>query len=158
AVYFSNLAAKPQGGHPRRGAIAPKFLAGKTVDLPAGRDARVTLAGWMTQPDNPFFARATVNRVWAELVGQGIVGPVDDTRPDNPPATPELLHALAADFVAHGYDLRGLVRTILSSRTYQLSSRTNATNRDDPNFSHAAVRRLSAEQMLDSIVLETGVG
>src|SRR5262249_35126339 len=73
-------------------------------------------------------------------------------------SNPELLDALAADFVAHGYDLRGLIRTILSSRTYQLSSRTNATNRDDPNFSHAAVRRLSAEQMLDSIVLETGVG
>jgi hypothetical protein len=90
--------------------------------------------------------------VWFNLLGRGIVDPVDDFRASNPPAHPELLDALAKDFVDHHYDLRWLIRTITASRVYQLSDVPNATNADDEaNNSHAIVRRLSAEQMLDSL-------
>jgi hypothetical protein len=98
------------------------------------------------------FARMQVNRVWFHLLGRGFVDPVDDFRATNPPSHPELLDALAKDFAEHGYDLRRLIRTITASRTYQLAAAPNATNADDEtNFSRAIVRRLTAEQMLDSI-------
>ena len=93
-----------------------------------------------------------VNRVWFNLLGRGLVDPVDDFRASNPPSHPELLDALAADFTRSGFDLRHLIRTIMASRTYQLAAEPNDTNAgDDTNFSHAIVRRLSAEQLLDSM-------
>src|SRR5205814_1782437 len=108
------------------------------------------LAGWVASPSNPFFARAQVNRVWYHLMGRGIVDPIDDFRATNPPSHPALLEALAADFVAHKFDLRYLIRLIMDSRAYQLSATPNDSNRDDDlNFSRAYVRRLSAEQLLD---------
>jgi hypothetical protein len=116
------------------------------------------LAEWLASPENPLFARAIVNRVWKHLLGRGLVEPVDDLRPTNPATHPDLLEALAADFVAHRYDLRHLIRTILSSRTYQLSSRTRGLNRlDDRFYSHAYLKELPASVFVDAVAQVTGV-
>ncbi|HUY35629.1 MAG TPA: DUF1549 and DUF1553 domain-containing protein [Pirellulales bacterium] len=139
--------------------MEPCFLgeSARAIDV-VGDDRLEELAAWITAAANPFFARAQANRVWYHLMGRGIVDPIDDFRLTNPPANPPLLDALAADLVAHRFDLRHLARTIMSSRTYQLSSMPNDTNRDDErNFSHALVRRLSAEQLLDALSQTAGV-
>jgi hypothetical protein len=123
---------------------------------PAG-DRRRLLAAWLTAPDNAWFARCFVNRLWEHFLGCGIVEPVDDFRLTNPPSNPELLDALATDFVQHGYDIKHLIRLITASRTYRLSSEPNATNeRDDENYSRALFRRLDAEVLLDAICQTTG--
>ena len=102
--------------------------------------------------DNPAFARALVNRLWAILMGRGIVHPVDKMNSAHPPSHPELLEALAKDFAEQGYDLRHLIRRITTSRTYQLSSEPNATNEDDGiNYSRALMPRLPAEVLLDAV-------
>jgi hypothetical protein len=125
---------------------------------PAAGDRRVALADWLTRPGNPFFARNLANRVWASLMGRGLVEPVDDVRATNPPTNPELLHGLAKYLVENKYDLRALVRVIASSRAYQLSSRPNATNeRDEQNYSRARLRRVPAEVLLDMVSQATGV-
>ena len=112
----------------------------------AALDDLDAMADWVASPSNPFFARAQVNRVWYHLMGRGIVDPIDDFRATNPPSHPALLEALAADFAAHKFDLRYLIRLIMDSRAYQLSAMPNDSNRDDDlNFSRAYVRRLSAE-------------
>jgi hypothetical protein len=117
----------------------------------------VALADWLLQRSNPFFARAMVNRIWYHLMGRGIVEPVDDFRPSNPPSNEALLEALTRDFVAHGYDLRHMVATIMKSSTYQLSAQPNAYNgADEKYFSRALVRRLTAEQLLDALSDTTG--
>src|SRR5262245_56963576 len=105
--------------------VSHNFLGGESPLIDANGDRRQALADWMTAPDNPFFARAAVNRVWFYLFGRGIVEPVDDFRDSNPPCNEQLLDALAADFVAHQFDTKALIRTIMNSRTYQLSSRPN---------------------------------
>lgn len=129
------------------------------VDVPADEDRRQVFAAWLTRSDNPFFARMEVNRVWGQLLGRGIVEPVDDFRDSNPPASAALLAALADDFVAHGFDRRHLLRQILHSSTYQLSSRSLELNHsDDKYFSHARTRLLTAEQLLDAICQVTEVG
>jgi hypothetical protein len=116
----------------------------------ANIDELDALAGWITSPNNPFFSRSQVNRVWFHLMGRGIVDPIDDFRPTNPASHPALLDALADDFMKHNFDLRYLIRLVMNSRTYQLSALPNDTNRDDDlNFSRAYVRRLTAEQLLD---------
>ncbi|HKS38808.1 MAG TPA: DUF1549 and DUF1553 domain-containing protein [Verrucomicrobiae bacterium] len=121
-------------------------------------DELEALADWITSPQNPFFPRSQVNRVWFHLMGRGIVDPIDDFRPTNPASHPALLDALADDFVRQGFDLRHLIRLIMNSRTYQLSALPNDTNRDDDlNFSRAYVRRLTAEQLLDCQSQVTGV-
>jgi hypothetical protein len=121
-------------------------------------DRRRAFAEWLTAPDNPFFARVAVNRILAEVMGQGIVEPVDDFRQSNPPSIPALLDKLAEDFVQHGYDQKHVLRTILNSRTYQFSSQATELNRDDTRFfSHAKMRLLSAEQLLDAICQVTGI-
>jgi hypothetical protein len=123
---------------------------------PSG-DRRQILAAWLTRPDNPWFARCLVNRMWEHFLGRGIVEPVDDFRLTNPPSNLELLDALAADFVQHGYDVKHLIRTITASRTYRLSSEPNATNeQDEENYSRARFRRLDAEVLLDAICQTTG--
>src|SRR5207237_3563499 len=97
-------------------------------------------------------------RLWYHVMGRGIVEPVDDFRASNPPCNPELLDALAADFVAHKFDLKRTLRTILNSATYQLSSQPNPFNEIDTTyFSHYAVRQLPAEQLLDAICQVPGV-
>ncbi len=113
---------------------------------------------WLIRPDNPFFARAEVNRIWAHLLGRGLVEPVDDFRETNPAANARLLDALARDFVAHGFDRKHILRTILSSRTYQQKAEKNTFSKmDDKHFSSARVRLLSAEQLLDAVSRVTGV-
>jgi hypothetical protein len=139
--------------HPRTGQVlAPHFLGAATPAFGPGDDRLGALADWVTRPDNPFFARSQANRVWQHLLGRGVVEPIDDARDSNPPVNGPLLDALAADLVAAHFDLRHLVRTILNSRVYQLSSVPNATNADDEtNFSHALVRPLQAEQLFDAV-------
>ena len=115
------------------------------------------LAEWLTSPENPYFARNLVNLVWAHHTGRGIVEPVDDVRVSNPPANAALLDALAERFVESGYDLKGLVRDICNSRTYQLATRANRTNAADAaNFARAPMRRIRAEVLLDSVNAVTG--
>ena len=141
---------------PRTGQVMkPKALGGPVFDdtaQPTGGDRRASLAAWLTGPENPFFARSLVNRVWYHLVGRGIVEPVDDFRDSNPASNDELLDALTAGFVKDGFNLKGLIRSILTSRTYQLSARTNELNADDTlYFSHAFTKLLPAEVLLDAI-------
>ncbi|MCE9563045.1 MAG: DUF1549 and DUF1553 domain-containing protein [Planctomycetes bacterium] len=136
----------------------PKALGGPEIAVKVGEDARVKLAEWMTAPENPFFARSFVNRVWAHYFGVGIVNPVDDFSLANSPTNSRLLDALAADFIKSGYDLRKLEKNILLSRTYQLDYATNSTNKfDKNNFSHAYVRALMAEQVVDVLNAALGV-
>ena len=121
-------------------------------------DPREALARWMTAPENPYFARVIVNRVWAEIMGRGIVDPVDDLRATNPPSNGPLLDALADDFRRHGYDLKHLIGTILASSVYALSSEPNDRNvADTRNFSRHYRQRLRAEVLLDAISDVTGV-
>src|SRR4029077_12926274 len=118
-----------RGRHPVTGAVLdPKYLDGPFVPTGENDDARQRFADWMTSKANPFFARATVNRVWSHLFARGIIDPVDDIRSSNPPSNAALLDALAKDFADNGFDLRRLIRTICSSRTYQLSSRATRSN------------------------------
>ena len=138
---------------PRTGKQMLPWLPGQgTVQNADVNDRRKLFADWLTNPDNPFFARMEANRIWSHLLGKGIVDPPDDFRDSNPPSNPPLLDALAADFVSSGYDRRHLTRTILNSRTYQASSVPHEFNRDDAKyFSHFTPRLLSAEQLLDAI-------
>jgi hypothetical protein len=144
--------------HPRTGeTLRPLFLGAATPELDPGADRLRVLADWVAAPDNPFFARAQVNRVWYHLLGRGLVDPNDDFRASNPPANGPLLEALTQDFVAHRFDLRHLVRTIMNSRTYQLSAAPNDTNGDDDSHcSRALVRPLQAEVLLDALAQVTG--
>lgn len=137
--------------------IAPTFLGGETPTFEIGEDRRKALAEWLTAPGNPFFAKSVVNRVWYHLLGRGIVDPVDDFRESNPAANEELLNALAEDFVAHQFDVKHVIRTVVNSRTYQLGSQTNELNQaDEKYFSHALVKTLPAEVLLDAIGAVTG--
>lgn len=138
--------------HPGTGKpIPPRFLGTGNSELGTSSDRLLNVADWLTSPHNRRFAEAQVNRIWFHLFGRGIVDPIDDFRATNPPSNPALLAALTDDFVAHHFDVQHLIRTIMVSRTYQLSSEPNETNRDDEsNFSHALIRRLSAEQLADS--------
>jgi mono/diheme cytochrome c family protein len=121
-------------------------------------DPRRGLADWLINPGNPFFARAAVNRVWANFFGRGFVEPVDDFRSSNPVSDEPLLNALAEEFAKNGYDFKHLVRTIMESRLYQLSSMPNEFNlKDTKNFSRSYRRRLPAEVLLDAVVDVTGV-
>jgi hypothetical protein len=130
----------------------PRVLGSAEPSVAEGDDPLETLGRWMIDRRNPFFARVQVNRVWYHLLGRGIVDPVDDFRVTNLPVNEPLLAALAEDFVEHGYDLRHLLRTIANSNTYQLASEANSTNAaDEANFSHAMVRPLSAEALLDAL-------
>jgi hypothetical protein len=132
-------------------AMPPKFLGGATPDC-TGRDRREVLGEWLASADNPFFARNLANIVWAHFFGRGIVHEVDDVRVSNPPVNGPLLDALAQRFTEYKYDFKRLVRDICTSRTYQLSTRMNETNEfDERNFSHATLRRIRAEVLLDII-------
>ena len=138
--------------HPVGGRVmAPKFLGGEVPDV-RGKDRRVVLAKWLASPQNPWFAASFANRVWAHFMGVGIVEPVDDFRVSNPASNPELLEALGKHFTETKYDLKALVRDICNSRTYQRATQRNETNAgDERNFAHALVRRIKAENLLDTI-------
>jgi Protein of unknown function (DUF1553)/Protein of unknown function (DUF1549) len=135
-------------------ASFPFHYAGMDVGT---KDRRTELARWLTSKDNPYFAKSLVNRYWSYFLGRGIIDPVDDIRAGNPPSNPELLDALTADFVAHNFDLKHLVRTIVDSHTYQRTYRTNEWNTDDAsNFSHTYPRRLTAEELYDALMVASG--
>ncbi len=137
----------------------PKPLDGPQIAVTEEwTDRRELLADWLTSPQNPFFAKAIVNRMWRNFMGRGLVEPVDDFRATNPPTNEPLLDELARDFVEHRYDLHHLIRRITSSQAYQLSSTPLEGNRDDTMaYSRYYPRRLTAEQLLDSIAQATGV-
>ncbi|PYV24561.1 MAG: hypothetical protein DMG27_12565 [Acidobacteria bacterium] len=143
---------------PKTGRVAPAhFPYLQPAHLTDGEGRRQLLAEWLTSKNNPYFAKAIVNRVWSYFFARGIIDPVDDIRSSNPPINPELLAALTKDFSDHHFDLQHLIRTIVDSRTYQLSSHTNEWNADDDNnFSHALPRRLTAEELMDAISISTG--
>lgn len=138
----------PKTGKP----IEPKLLDGPYLQIPPEDDPRHKLVDWMAQPDNPYFARALCNRIWGHLLGRGLVDPVDDMRETNPPSNPELLDAMAKDFIAHKFDVKHLIRTICNSRTYQLSSTPNDYNQHDKqNHARFYGKRMLAEVMLDAV-------
>ena len=145
--------------HPQsRKQMAPKVVGMPAPVISAGADRRVVLAEQVTSPENPFFARATVNRLWFHLLGRGIVDPPDDFRDSNPPVNEPLLDSLAKDFVASKFDVKHIIRKIVNSQTYQLSMQANSSNQaDEKYFSHALVKRkrLSAEVLLDAICAAT---
>ena len=167
AAFFARIGRK-QGDDPREtiifdrpdgevkhlvtgAAMRPKFLGGEEPDVKE-KTRRELLAQWLTSSENPYFARNLANIIWAHFFGRGIIDPVDDVRISNPPSNPELLSALAAKLIEYKYDFKRLVRDICTSRTYQLSTRPNATNAsDDRNFSKASIRRIRAEVLLDCI-------
>jgi hypothetical protein len=133
-----------------------KLLAGPVIDLSQHEDIRQPLMDWLRSPENPLFAKAFVNRVWASYFNVGIVQPADDLNLANPPVNAPLLDYLARGFIEHGFDMKWLHREILNSRTYQLSWIPNSTNRlDERNFSRAVPRRLPAEVAWDIMVQAT---
>lgn len=135
----------------------PKYLDGAEVKFRPEEDPRHALVDWMARPDNPFFARALVNRMWGHFLGRGLFHEVDDQRETNPPSNPELLDALARDFIQHKFDVKHLIRTIVNSRVYQLSSEPTSHNRNDhQNYARYYARRMPAEVFLDAINQVTG--
>jgi len=172
--FFSSVKRKPgSDGRDRRviydpaagpakhlldGRLVPAKLLGAVEPVGGEGDPRRALAAWIRDPANELFNRNVANRLWAHLLGIGVVDPVDDFRATNPPANGPLLDALAARFAEHGRRLRPLVREICNSRVYQLSVAPTPSNAADlRQFSRARVRRLRADVLLDSIVAVTGV-
>jgi hypothetical protein len=151
---------KPDGEvtHDRTGKVtAPKFPFECKYQAPEKATRRQELAAWMTSPDNVYFARSYVNRLWGYLFGVGIIEPIDDIRAGNPASNPQLLDYLTEEFLKSGFNTRHIMTLICSSRTYQLSVVTNEWNRDDRiNYSHAMARRLPAEVLYDSVYTVTG--
>jgi hypothetical protein len=148
--------------HPVTRKLQPPVAFGTPAGaLGPNDDRREKFADWITDPKNKFFAQAVTNRVWFHLLGKGIVDPVDDFRDTNPPSNPELLNSITKEFVKNGYRLKPLIRTILNSRTYQLAAELPPQSAFAANperyFTHAQVRMLTAEQILDAISASTGV-
>jgi hypothetical protein len=137
--------------------LPPAPLDAASIPLDSTQDRRMVFAKWLTSPDNQMFSRTIVNRVWANFMGRGLVDPVDDLRATNPASNEELLAALSKDFVDHGDDVQRLIRTIMNSNVYQLSSEANATNQsDNVYYSKHIIRRLNAEVILDAMSQVTG--
>lgn len=151
-VIYTSL-GKPRSSHPKTGqTLEPAALDGPIVDPPDYRDPRQDLVDWMVQSDNPYFARALVNRYWKHFLGRGLVEPEDDLRITNPASNPELLDALADAFKASNYDLKQLIRLICRSAAYQRSAVPNGINlRDQKCYSRYYPKRLSAEVLADAV-------
>ena len=179
AAYFTRMKRKGQGisapisgepeywwfgpgaaaiNHPvTNAALNPRPPGDQEKPIAENDDPRASLLDWITSPQNPYFARAIVNRIWSAFLGRGIVDPVDDFRASNPPSNGPLLDWLAQDFIAHHFDLKHLMRTIMRSHLYQLSSLPNETNvADTRNYSRSYRRRLPAEVLLDAVTAVTG--
>jgi hypothetical protein len=136
--------------------VDAKFLDGTAPNWRAGASPQAILAEWMTNADNPYFARAAVNRMWYYFMGTGLTDPVDAMSEENPPSHPELLDELAYQFAAHKFDVKYLIRAITASQAYQLTSVQTHESQEDPRaFARMAVRGLSPEQLYDSVVLAT---
>ncbi len=137
--------------------LSARILGGANIEVKGDIDPRKELWKWMTDKDNPYFARAIVNRVWAFYLGRGFIEPADSQAAANPPTHPEVLDELTRDFIEHKFDLRHLHRRILNTLAYQRDWRTNVANaKDERNFSHRLLRRLNAEQAVDAIAQATG--
>ena len=145
--------------HLRRGVpMPPTPLDGKPLPFDSPVDRRAYLADWLTAPENPYFAKALVNRVWRNFLGRGLVEAEDDLRATNPPTNAELFDALARDFIDHKYDVKQLIRTVMNSAAYQRSSRPVPGNDSDDRFyARYLLRRLSSEVILDAYSQVTGV-
>jgi hypothetical protein len=151
-IPWKEVFIRPPGDKPQ----LAKLLGGTELDLREFDDPREPLTQWLLGDNNRYFARAFVNRIWANYFNVGIIDPPDDLNLANPPSNGALLDWLAEQFVANGYDIKWLHRTIANSRTYQLSWRPNETNRqDERNFSRAVVRRLPAEVAIDAMIQST---
>ncbi len=157
-IFHQDAQGPAQSRNERSGKmLSPTGLGSPALTLTPEQDPRVYLADWMADPKNPFFAKALVNRYWKHFFSRGIVEPEDDMRETNPPANPELLNKLAEHFVASGFNIKDLVRTICRSSTYQLSSLPNEYNlKDKQNFSRYYPKRLSAEVLYDAFHQVTG--
>ncbi len=151
--YFSSSNVTTGERNPLTGKTPePKYPDGEYAKLTPEQDPRHALVDWMTRPDNPYFARVLVNRLWAHFLGRGLVDEVDDIRETNPPSNPELLDALARDFVEHKFDVKHIIRTLLNSHVYQLSSLPTEFNEHDrQNFARFYARRLIAEVLHDAV-------
>ncbi|MCA9137175.1 MAG: DUF1549 domain-containing protein, partial [Planctomycetales bacterium] len=151
-------AITPKSRNPRTGLdVPPTPLGGEPLEVPTYEDARHQLVDWMADPQNPFFAKALVNRYWKHFFNRGLIEPEDDIRETNPPTNPELLAALEKHFIESGFDLKELVRVITNSRAYQLSAVPNEVNvADRQNYSRFYPRRLQSEVILDGIDAVTG--
>jgi hypothetical protein len=156
-----SVQTQPSGDipHLRRGIpMPPTPLDYKAMPIDSSADRRKYFADWLTSPDNPYFAKALVNRVWRNFMGRGLVEAEDDLRQTNPPTNEELFDALGRDFVAHKFDVKHLMRTLMNSATYQRSSKPTPENvTDDRFYSHYLVKRLPAEVILDAYSQVTGV-
>lgn len=176
AGFFTGIGHKPLPGgaesifakkgtelkHPRTGALLPaRALGAAPADLTGVQDRRTVLARWLTAPENPYFARAVANRLWAHYFGRGLVEPLDDMRATNPATNEPLLDELAKHLRAARYDLKAFTRNLLNSRLYQLSGTSVKPGAsdvpDEQNFAHAQPRALPAEVLLDAICQATGV-
>jgi hypothetical protein len=139
-----------------KGKAQATYLDGQTPRWRDGDVPRRVLADWLTAAENPYFARATANRVWAHFLGAGLVDPIDEMGDENGPSHPEVLDALADGFVRHGYDLRFLIRTITATRAYQRSASGPDRDKAERLFERMPVRGLSREQLFDSLAQATG--
>jgi hypothetical protein len=160
-----NVAAANANNPDRRGiqipgtntTVEPSLLDGSEPAWKPGESKRVLMARWVTSPENPFFARAAVNRVWHHFFGRGLIDPVDDLDDSNPPSHPEVMEELTRQFVYHKFDIQYLVRAITATRAYQLSSQTTHASQDDPKyFARMPLRSMTAEQLFDSLAEATG--
>ena len=144
--------------HLRTNVTAPPHFPYLHADLaPTTASRREQFAQWITSKDNQYFARSYVNRLWAYMLGVGLIEPIDDIRAGNPASNPQLLDRLAAEFIKSGFDTRHMMKLICKSRTYQHSINTNEWNKDDEvNYSHALARRLPSEVLYDTIHVATG--
>ena len=172
AAYFAQSGRKPRGEesvilagrggdvkHPKTGkSVIPAALGSPPIPAEFSGDRREKLAKWLTSPRNPFFAKVLVNRVWRHLMGRGLVEPVDDMRVTNPPSNEPLLNWLAEDFAKNGFDVRRLMRTIMSSEAYQRSAEpVKGNERDTKYYARYPFKRMRAEQLLDALASATGV-
>jgi len=136
----------------------PRFLGGIEPKIETGADRRLLYANWLASAENPFFAKSITNRIWSYFFNRGIIDPVDDVRTTNPPINPDLLNALTADFIKHDFNVRHLMKQIVTSQTYQRSTIPNESNKhDSDNFSRALPRRLSAEVLVDCLAQSSNV-
>ncbi|MFN7933124.1 MAG: DUF1549 and DUF1553 domain-containing protein [Bryobacteraceae bacterium] len=139
-------------------AAEPRYFGGGIIDVAPGEDRRPAFAQWLTAPDNPYFAKAMANQIWRGMMGRGLVQPVDDFRETNPPTHPALLELLAKELITHRFDQKHLIRFIAASKTYQHSSRDNATNKlDFKYYSRSYPKRLMAEVYMDAIAQVTNL-
>ena len=156
--YFASPTATTGEKNPRTGKVPdPRYLSGEAAVFSAEEDPRHGLVDWMAKPENPFFAKSLVNRLWGHFFGRGLVHEVDDMRATNPASNPQLLDALAKDFIEHQFDMQHICRVMLNSSVYQLGSEpTEGNQKDRQNFARYYGRRMIAEVFLDSIDQATG--